>query len=273
MIVSLEHALGSIGGMSTGRKLEIIDHQRLSGPGYCFSASSPPFTAAAALSSLTQIYGNSENGNGNNGNHNTNGGGVSHSSPSVSMSLVAQLHANVAYFVGKLNSMERQKTQEQKEEEGGSAATGTTSTDWIWPYKRTSDDASCIILLEFQSASTNSKHNARNTNSNSKSNNAPSQRLFVHRVAQQCLEQGLAVVAMPPSAVVLESSTRCNTSTTRTSTSRTTTRSSNRNNNTSSNKYSMPPPSLRLTVSAILTHSQMDDAIDMLRQASQQVVL
>jgi serine palmitoyltransferase len=29
-----------------------VDHQRLSGAGYCFSASAPPFTASAALASL-----------------------------------------------------------------------------------------------------------------------------------------------------------------------------------------------------------------------------
>ena len=49
--IALENALGSIGGVTVGNE-EVIDHQRLSGAGYCFSASSPPFTASAAVASL-----------------------------------------------------------------------------------------------------------------------------------------------------------------------------------------------------------------------------
>jgi serine palmitoyltransferase len=52
--ISLENALGSIGGVTVGNE-EVVDHQRLSGAGYCFSASSPPFTASAAISSLEQL--------------------------------------------------------------------------------------------------------------------------------------------------------------------------------------------------------------------------
>lgn len=52
--ISLENALGSIGGVTVGNE-EVVDHQRLSGAGYCFSASSPPFTASAAISSLKQL--------------------------------------------------------------------------------------------------------------------------------------------------------------------------------------------------------------------------
>lgn len=52
--ISLENALGSIGGVTVGNE-EVVDHQRLSGAGYCFSASSPPFTASAAISSLQQL--------------------------------------------------------------------------------------------------------------------------------------------------------------------------------------------------------------------------
>lgn len=37
-------AVASIGGFCAGDR-EIVDHQRLSGLGYCFSASSPPYTA------------------------------------------------------------------------------------------------------------------------------------------------------------------------------------------------------------------------------------
>ena len=43
--------MGSIGALTIGTE-EVVDHQRLSGSGYCFSASSPPFTATAALAAL-----------------------------------------------------------------------------------------------------------------------------------------------------------------------------------------------------------------------------
>jgi serine palmitoyltransferase len=52
--VALENALGSIGGLTIGSE-EIVDHQRLSGSGYCFSAASPPFTASAAIQALRQL--------------------------------------------------------------------------------------------------------------------------------------------------------------------------------------------------------------------------
>jgi len=51
VMVSLENSLGSIGALTVGTE-EVVDHQRLSGSGYCFSASSPPFTATAALAAL-----------------------------------------------------------------------------------------------------------------------------------------------------------------------------------------------------------------------------
>ena len=55
--VSMENAVGSIGGITVG-SLEVVDHQRLSGAGYCFSASAPPFVAAAAVASLKHIAAN-----------------------------------------------------------------------------------------------------------------------------------------------------------------------------------------------------------------------
>ncbi|KAG7205826.1 hypothetical protein KM043_007767 [Ampulex compressa] len=48
---SLDWALGSIGGFCVGTSF-IIEHQRLSGLGYCFSASLPPFLTSAAITSL-----------------------------------------------------------------------------------------------------------------------------------------------------------------------------------------------------------------------------
>jgi serine palmitoyltransferase len=49
--VALENSLGSIGGVTIGNE-EVVDHQRLSGAGYCFSASAPPFTASAAIAAI-----------------------------------------------------------------------------------------------------------------------------------------------------------------------------------------------------------------------------
>ena len=51
---SLSTAFGSVGGFCTGTHVA-IDHQRLAGSGYCFSASSPPFTCVAALEAMKFI--------------------------------------------------------------------------------------------------------------------------------------------------------------------------------------------------------------------------
>lgn len=51
MCVSLEMAVASVGGFCAGKSY-VIDHQRLSGLGYCFSASVPPMLASAAMESL-----------------------------------------------------------------------------------------------------------------------------------------------------------------------------------------------------------------------------
>jgi serine palmitoyltransferase len=55
--IALENSLGSIGGVTVGNE-EVVDHQRLSGAGYCFSASAPPFTASAAVASLNYLEAN-----------------------------------------------------------------------------------------------------------------------------------------------------------------------------------------------------------------------
>lgn len=52
-------AIGSIGGFCTGTSF-VIDHQRLSGLGYCFSASQPPLLASAAITSLDIMENNSQ---------------------------------------------------------------------------------------------------------------------------------------------------------------------------------------------------------------------
>ncbi|XP_077980958.1 serine palmitoyltransferase 1-like [Glandiceps talaboti] len=48
---SMENSLASIGGFCCGTTF-VIDHQRLAGLGYCFSASLPPLQASAAIESL-----------------------------------------------------------------------------------------------------------------------------------------------------------------------------------------------------------------------------
>lgn len=45
------NALSSVGGFCCGNH-EMVDHQRLSGLGYCFSASLPPYLATAAIGAL-----------------------------------------------------------------------------------------------------------------------------------------------------------------------------------------------------------------------------
>ena len=51
MVASMATTLSSVGGFCVGRT-EIVDHQRLSGAGYCFSASSPPFLSCSAVAAL-----------------------------------------------------------------------------------------------------------------------------------------------------------------------------------------------------------------------------
>ncbi|CAC5423805.1 SPT [Mytilus coruscus] len=55
---SLENSIGSTGGFCCGKKY-VIDHQRLSGLGYCFSASLPPMLATAAIEALNIIQNDS----------------------------------------------------------------------------------------------------------------------------------------------------------------------------------------------------------------------
>lgn len=47
----LGNAFATVGGFCVGRN-DVVDHQRLSGAGYCFSASQPPFLAKAATTAV-----------------------------------------------------------------------------------------------------------------------------------------------------------------------------------------------------------------------------
>lgn len=51
---SLENSFASYGGFSAGTTF-IVDHQRLSGTGYCFSASLPPLQAAAIIVAIDKL--------------------------------------------------------------------------------------------------------------------------------------------------------------------------------------------------------------------------
>lgn len=53
-MVSLENAIAATGGFCCGRSF-VVGHQRLSGLGYCFSASLPPLLATAAKEALNII--------------------------------------------------------------------------------------------------------------------------------------------------------------------------------------------------------------------------
>uniref|UniRef100_A0A914PV91 Uncharacterized protein n=1 Tax=Panagrolaimus davidi TaxID=227884 RepID=A0A914PV91_9BILA len=48
IMASLENALATTGGFCAGRSF-VVGHQRLSGLGYCFSASLPPLLATAKM--------------------------------------------------------------------------------------------------------------------------------------------------------------------------------------------------------------------------------
>jgi len=51
VVLAMDAALASVGGVCIGKQ-DICDHQRLSGAGYCFSASAPPFLSACAITAL-----------------------------------------------------------------------------------------------------------------------------------------------------------------------------------------------------------------------------
>ena len=54
LTVAMDTMLASVGGVCLGTR-EIVDHQRLAGAGYCFSASAPPFLSAVALVTLNEL--------------------------------------------------------------------------------------------------------------------------------------------------------------------------------------------------------------------------
>lgn len=75
---SLEHAIGAYGGFCCGKSF-VVDHQRLSGLGYCFSASTPPMLTRAAIKALSILQEHPE--------------------------LLTTLHDNIKYMYEKLSKM------------------------------------------------------------------------------------------------------------------------------------------------------------------------
>ena len=57
MTIAMDNVLASVGGVCVGTR-EVVDHQRLSGPGYCFSASACPFLSVAASQALFELQQN-----------------------------------------------------------------------------------------------------------------------------------------------------------------------------------------------------------------------
>ncbi|EEC05036.1 serine palmitoyltransferase I, putative [Ixodes scapularis] len=54
MCATLENAIGSFGGFCCGTSF-VVDHQRLSGLGYCFSASLPPLQASVSMWAIDHL--------------------------------------------------------------------------------------------------------------------------------------------------------------------------------------------------------------------------
>jgi len=54
IVGSLEHAVANVGGFCAGR-MRLVEHQRLAGAGYCYSASSPPSSCAAAQAVIEEL--------------------------------------------------------------------------------------------------------------------------------------------------------------------------------------------------------------------------
>eukprot|EP00929_Paragymnodinium_shiwhaense_P102864 TRINITY_DN6608_c0_g2_i1.p1 TRINITY_DN6608_c0_g2~~TRINITY_DN6608_c0_g2_i1.p1 ORF type:complete len:1098 (+),score=388.63 TRINITY_DN6608_c0_g2_i1:93-3386(+) len=54
IVGSLEHAVANVGGFCAGR-LRLVEHQRLAGAGYCYSAASPPSSCSAAEAVINEL--------------------------------------------------------------------------------------------------------------------------------------------------------------------------------------------------------------------------
>jgi serine palmitoyltransferase len=59
LVATLDCTMATVGGFCVGLP-EVVDHQRLSGAGYCFSASSPPYTATAGIHGFQMLESDSK---------------------------------------------------------------------------------------------------------------------------------------------------------------------------------------------------------------------
>ena len=88
VVGSLGGALGGVGGFCAGT-FEVVDHQRLAGSGYCFSAALPPFLATAAITALDILSSSSSSSSSQ-----EDGGKIVVVPPGEGRQLVARARAN-----------------------------------------------------------------------------------------------------------------------------------------------------------------------------------
>jgi len=253
--MALENAIGSIGGITVGSE-EVVDHQRLSGSGYCFSASSPPFTASAAIQSLKQLqtYGptillkqldqNKQymheqltklvQTKGDEDNH-TNLFLVSSDERStiIYFMLNGEIQQQALREHQKKAELLKHQKQQQKEQKKLKKKTTKNSKSKQEKKMEKSTDAS-----ENESTNTTTTSNTTKIAVSS----APlidNEFILVCNIARKCLENGVAVVATGKNF---------------------------------GNVRAEPPPAIRLTLSAIQTKDDMDKAIRVLSTAVNTVV-
>lgn len=118
--IALENSIGSIGGVTVGNE-EIVDHQRLSGAGYCYSAAAPPFTASAAVAALRILEARPD--------------------------LVHTLQSNVKY------TYQRLLEKVEQHNDGGDSDETTKQSQQHYKFVVTSDSRSPIVVLQLEQES------------------------------------------------------------------------------------------------------------------------
>jgi len=206
VIVGLEQSLGSIGGICVGTE-EVVDHQRLSGAGYCFSASAPPFTARAALASLTRLQ-------------------------NTEKQLLNKLNANRALLYQLLGSM---------------------LEEMVNKLVITSQDISPIVILQLSPSvihptSPNSKSSSTTTTTKPHKLSREEQITLLDTISNTCLDKGIALISTGKS-----------------------TNAMNKDWETSTH-FVTPPPSLKLTVSAVHTKEHLEECVRVLGEVVKEVL-
>jgi len=206
VIVGLEQSLGSIGGICVGTE-EVVDHQRLSGAGYCFSASAPPFTARAALASLTRLQ-------------------------NTEKQLLNKLNANRTLLYQLLGSM---------------------LEEMVNKLVITSQDISPIVILQLSPSvihptSPNSKSSSTTTTTKPHKLSREEQITLLDTISNTCLDKGIALISTGKS-----------------------TNAMNKDWETSTH-FVTPPPSLKLTVSAVHTKEHLEECVRVLGEVVKEVL-